>query len=619
MVPAWPRTHRGFWALSFVLVGVAASTGSLALAQTVPPPEEPPTFQLPEVIVPGKRPQPQAATPASVSVLTRADLDRLGVLTVGEALQFLPEVQIRFQGGLGALALPSIRGSSTKQVQVLIDGIPVNSAIQGLFDLSTISTASVDRIEVLRGPFSALYGGSALGGVINVITSDVPGDRLAVRGGGLGTVGASVWWSTADRRVTFAADQFASDGARPNSDVTSATIVAKAKWEAPPGDTLTLSVNQFRSTLGVPGSTACPSPLARQTETRTMLATEWHRAADGGEWRAQAYGWSDDLRYIETTPPPCFDPSSRTVTQVYGAMVQRVVRVTPDYVWVAGLEGQSQALSDTSLGNQQAAVGGVYVQNEQRISARSLLSAGMRYDVHSVYGGQVNPRIGVVSLVRDDLTLRVAFGRTFRAPTLSELYLGTASNASLRPESAWSVDIGLTWHDWQGAEVRTTIFGTAATDLISFVFNPTTGQYQLQNIGRTTVTGGSIEWAWPSSGGIGVNLNATVTRATDDSSGTQLLRVPWVTASATLQFPVPDGTVSLLTSYVGSRLDVDPVTFATIQMPGYVLLGLRITQGTRETGQWQLGVDNLGALPYQPIAGYPAPGLTAFVSFARSF
>jgi outer membrane cobalamin receptor len=140
-----------------------------------------------------------------------------------------------------------------------------------------------------------------------------------------------------------------------------------------------------------------------------------------------------------------------------------------------------------------------------------------------------------------------------------------------------------------------------------------------QNIGRATMTGGSVELAWPSAASLGGALNVTVTRAVDDSTGTQLLRVPWVTSGASLYLPVSGGTLSVLATYVGSRLDVDPAAFTTILMPGYVVIGLRFARGTQDTGQWQLGVDNLGGLQYEPIAGFPAPGRTAFVSFVRSF
>ena len=180
-----PRGRVGRWGFLWVVVVIAVPSIQDAWAQVPePPPPQPPTFELPEVIVPGRRPQPVSTTPASVSVLTHEDLERWGVATIGEALQFVAEVGMRVQGGLGALSLPSIRGSGPNQVLVLVDGIPVNSVMQGLFDLSTLSTAEVDRVEILRGPFSAIYGGQALGGVINVITSTAPGVELERPGDG---------------------------------------------------------------------------------------------------------------------------------------------------------------------------------------------------------------------------------------------------------------------------------------------------------------------------------------------------------------------------------------------------------------------------------------------------
>src|SRR5436309_8047636 len=180
--------------------------------------------------------------------------------TIGEALQFVAEVGIRVQGGLGALSLPSIRGSSPNQVLVLVDGIPVNSVTQGLFDLSTLSTAEVDRVEILRGPFSAIYGGQALGGVINVVTSAVPGIQLGVRRGDLSADGVSGRWSDADGRVMIAGDRFSSAGFRPNSNMTSTTLIRKTMWKPPPGANQPLPSISFKTGLGGRGPPPFPPP-----------------------------------------------------------------------------------------------------------------------------------------------------------------------------------------------------------------------------------------------------------------------------------------------------------------------------------------------------------------------
>ena len=123
---------------------IAALIHSVALAAPAASQQPPPVFELPDVISPGRRPQRRTASPASVSVLTAADLARLGVRTVGDALRFLPEVSVRGFGGPGALQEVSIRGTASAHVLVLIDGVPVNSPAQGLVGLNTIPLDNVE-------------------------------------------------------------------------------------------------------------------------------------------------------------------------------------------------------------------------------------------------------------------------------------------------------------------------------------------------------------------------------------------------------------------------------------------------------------------------------------------
>jgi len=603
MVGFGPKSAVRFWV--FFLVAVLLASPGLA--------QEPPVFELPEVVVPGRRPQSIASTPASISVLTRADLERLGVLTVGDALQFLVEVHMRQQGGLGALSLPSIRGTSPNQVLVLIDGVPVNSVMLGLLDLSTISAAQVERIEVLRGPFSALYGSGALGGVISITTAGRGGPEVAIRAGGFSTTAAAGRWSTdGGEGLSVTVDRFSSAGARPNSDVTSLTLGARVNLPSPDRGRTVVIVNHFRSDLGVPGSTAFPSPQARQTEARTIASGRWERS-DGGTAMSmlQVYGWIDDFRYVD----PAFAVDSRIATQVVGGYTQRVLRPSAGHFLVVGAEWQHQALQHNGpVGSRQATVGALYLQDERQLSPRTLLAAGLRYDLHSVYGGQLNPRLGIVHQLRDDLRLRAGIGRTFRGPSFGELYFTPFNNPTLRPESAWSADAGIAWTMPRGLEIKAGLFVTEATDLIrpDAMFIP-------QNIGRATISGGSVEVGGRWTPRLTGSVSLTGLQAVDRSTGAQLLRVPWVSASAALHYQVAEGrTLSGLLTYVGTRPDIDPATFTQVLLPSYTVLGLRYT-ATSSTGQWQLGIDNLLDVPYAPIAGYPAPRRTAYLAFTQRF
>ncbi len=622
MLYSWFRRITGVWIFLLGAIGVLTATQaqagwpeSLAILsqQQQPPQQEPPTFELPEVVVPGRRPQPASSTPATVSVLTSQDLERLGVLTVAEALQFVSEVHIRQQGGLGALSLASIRGTSPTEVLVLIDGVPVNSVMLGLFDLSTVSTAQVERVEVLKGPFSAIYGGEALGGVINIVTAKKAPSELRLRVGSLSTVAAVGRWSTGQSGTLFSVDRFSSNGERINSDVMSTTFVGRVGWHPNNGDQAELIVNHFSGDLGVPGSLAFPSPQARQNEVRTIVSGRWERSDVTGQWMAQAYWWDDDIGFVD--PNPMFPINSQTTTQVIGGTLQRVLSPGQGILQVLGIEWKSQALqSNTPVGSRSATVGALYLQDDRQLSSRTLLSTGVRYDAAPQYGGQLNPRLGLVHLIRDGLLLRAAVGRTFRAPSFSELFFVPFNNPQLRPESAWSADATLEWRAATGFEVRSGLFATEATDLIrpDAMFVP-------QNIGHASMRGGSLEVSGTFAPHVFGTASVTVLNAIDRDTGAQLLRVPWVTASAALHYRLGSGTVSALLTYVGTRPDVDPATFTRVLLSPYTVFSIRYTTGGSQTGRWQVGIDNVLDAQYTPIAGFPATGRTLFVAFINGF
>src|SRR2546426_9251350 len=146
-----PRGGVGRWV--FLLTGMVTVMLVVLPVPTVigqtpePVPVQPPTFELPEVIVPGKRPQPATSTPASVTVISRDEIQRSGARTVADAVRTVAEVSVRAYGGLGELAQPSIRRSSPAQVLVVLDRVPLNSVAPGRADPSTLSVAGGGRIH----------------------------------------------------------------------------------------------------------------------------------------------------------------------------------------------------------------------------------------------------------------------------------------------------------------------------------------------------------------------------------------------------------------------------------------------------------------------------------------
>ncbi|MGH2372793.1 MAG: TonB-dependent receptor, partial [bacterium] len=299
------------------IVVLTAGILSVTLASPLFGQAPPPVFELPDVVAPGRRPQRRSATPASISVLTAADLTRLGVRTAGDALRFLPEVSVRAFGGPGALQEVSIRGTATAHVLVLIDGVPVNSPAQGLATLNTIPVDNIERIEVLRGPFSAIYGSGALGGVIHIVTRSKPSRAGRAGAASMGTTTASIlWgWQGDQTRVTVDAIHDASGGFRPNADYSGQTFAGRLQFGDDARQSFTLGVKRFQAEQGVPGDTAFPSALARQGAGRTIVDATWRTSGAGlSSGLLRAYWVGESIRFVN----PEFGFTSQSDTHTFG-------------------------------------------------------------------------------------------------------------------------------------------------------------------------------------------------------------------------------------------------------------------------------------------------------------
>lgn len=563
--------------------------------------DPPPVFELPDVVVPGQRPQPLRSTPASVTVITRADLERLGARTVADALRLVPEAMVRAYGGYGSLAEASIRGFGPGQVLVLVDGIPLNNIALGQADLSTISTAGIERIEVLRGAFGAISGSGAVGGVINIVTGS-GGRALSARAGGYGEQALRL--SLGGEAASLSLESASTAGARPNSDA--AGFTASGGLRVGGGR---LTVHHTRLDLGIPGDTAFPTPQDRQSFIRTMGQVQW--GSPEGPWRGRFFGGTETLTFTSSFGTSTF---SSVVT---GSVLQRQWELAPARLLVLGLEGQHQALDAAVFGSpivQAASVGAGFLQFDAAISERTLLSAAVRVDAHSSYGVTVNPRAGVVVTLDEATLLRAGIGRTFRGPTFLHLYFPGCSDPTLRPESAWTAEASL--ERSRAARITTvTVFQTDARDLIS-------GGCPPQNIGSAMVRGlsGEIRAAWGA--GWTLRAHATVQEAVDRTTGGPLPRVPALLAQAALTWDRGGGgSFAFLAGYVGSRSDMDFSVFpaAAVTLPGYVDLALRYERRTASGWTIAARVDNLLDASYEVVKGYPVPGRTLSISASRSY
>ncbi len=593
-----------------VRVLVVLLCGALTLGPSGPlfSQEPPPEFELPEVISPARRPQPAAASPASVSVITAAELRRLGVRTAGEAIAFLPEVAARAYGGPGSLITPSIRGSSAEQVLVLLDGVPLNGVFAGTVDLSTIPIDDIEHIEVLRGPFSAIYGSGALGGVISIVTRRRAPATATISGGSFGLLGLGLAGGGA-ARLTLRYD--AAVGERPNSDLRSGYFSLRL-GDAARGRRWDLVLTGSSGSRGSPGSTFFPSPLARQQDGRlaAALTVEQERGRTTDRLRLMVH--RENLAFRD----PLWWIDDKHTGTAWGAEWQRAVRISPARVIALGADAQLQHLRSTSVGERSATIGAIYVQDDRVLGPRLLLSSGLRADLHSVYGAQINPRAGLVYFVRPDLRLRLAAGRTFRGPTMADLYYPfdgfAVGNPSLRPEHAWSLDAGIEASLGPRATARATVFWSDVRDLIlwvpdaSWIFSP-------QNVGAASLRGASVEVEGAINPRWHLRASSTWMAATDAATGLDLPNRARHTAALALSAALPRGASATAAAVlVGARF-ADSAN--TVTLPAYLSLGLAAQVPLRAGSALRLSVQNLLDARYEPVQGYPAAGRTLMVEY----
>jgi outer membrane cobalamin receptor len=596
---------------------VSLVSGVPAWPQQAPaPPPAPPTFELPEVEVAGKRPQLPSTTPASISVVTAAEIAAMGALTVADALRVLPESLVKASGGPGSLTTMSIRGSSSTQVLVLLDGVPLNRPDQPSVDLSTLPIQDVDHIEVLRGPFSAIYGSATLGGVVNIVTRSAPATRLSARAGSYGESSNVASFGGEIDNLTYLIQGIltGSTGFAPDTDYTNSTQVARLRWATGEDAGVTLTLDRLWHVTGAPGPPPFQDPRARLWEGRTLLDLAWRRGRpDGPGALLRVYGLDDNVSFVS----PAIAFQSDDAAHLWGAQGQLVLAPWPRHLLTLGAEYQGQAIAHTD--NSPAAFSnaggdlGLYVQDDWQVSPRVLLSTGVREDVSQQFGPQVDPRVGVLVLLGDRLALRAGAGRAFRAPSFDELAPALFGNPNLLPETAWSYDLGLEYALAPGLTVSLTGYYKDATNLI--VAPPP--QFVPMNVGHAVVSGGSVDLLGQLTDRWFVRANLTGQHAYDAATGLDVVYVPRSLGNLELIYKAgPRTTLGTIVSYVGDRF-ADAAN--TQVVPGYWLTSLVATWAVGDGWQLQAGVANLFDVVYQESLGFPEPGRRYFVTGTKTF
>lgn len=488
-------------------------------------------FYIPGLVVTaGKRPESLENVSASVDVLSDTAVARHAVNTVDEAVNRAPGVQF-LNGQI------NIRGSSGfvqglgARVLLLVDGVPMNEGDRGGIDWDLVPVDDVERIEVVKGAGSSLYGSAALGGVVNVITRDIPEGihgRVRFIGGAFANPPDSIWRFRTFTGVqgggsltgSFGTDQFRgaltvggrhSDGYRQQDQSDHLQVAGKAEWLPDPVTRVLFSGTWATHQYQVPllwcvqgecedrGQSYQPFQVdsgVLGNHTRSdhgyLTATVTRTPAVNLTWMARA-SW---LRTHFTDFQRSGDDFA--VADRFGAEGRIVTTPTPDQTVTVGAEGTEAQVTSNIFHNHTQEQFAAYGEAE-RATGTARLTAGARVDFLAVDGGGlsavISPRVGAVLPSRFGIW-RASVGRGFRAPSLGEQFVTTVvspfqvvPNPDLRPETAWNLEIGNTASLTRWLWTNAALFYTRATDLIEPVVDSTGAEIQFQNVQRARLAG----------------------------------------------------------------------------------------------------------------------------------
>lgn len=585
--------------------------------------QQPDTTRLPDVVVTASRigSLPGGAF-AAHTIITRADLAERGEPQLLDALRDVPGLVVVQAGSRGAQASIFLRGGESDFVKLLVDGVAINTP-GGWVNLANVSTANIERIEVVRGPGSVLHGSDAMTGVIQVFTRHGAGPlrpRFELDAGSRGTRRAAVGVAGAGRAgsASLEANGFRTDGnyafnsGYRHEEVSGRVEPALAPdWRA----VVTFRVGFSRAEFPTDGSGTPTDRNQYTTEDQGIGGVEVVRQLGGG---VSLQGTGSLARTVEGFRNAMDDPadtvgygfiaSSDSWTTRTGADLRVLGLAAGPLSGTAGIHYEDErqrrvgfATSDFGFGaftdeeafraNRSTRAG----YGEAALQAHSAVTLlGMaRVDHNSAFGTLASWRLGATVRGPAALVVHGQAGRAFKAPTFSELFARTAfevGNAGLRPEVAhsWEVGVRRQFHDGR-LEMRAAGFGQRFDDLIQYA-GAEPGEPTYSNVGRATSRGLELGLEWTVLPTLTLSASGTRlwTRVVENggsesvalSEGASLVRRPAFSAASTLRWSPAPGRVLRLGGHVlGARDDIDFSTFpaARVRLPARVLLDLSLT------------------------------------------
>ncbi|HIO69737.1 MAG TPA: TonB-dependent receptor [Nitrospirales bacterium] len=595
--------------------------------------------RLDEVVVTATRtPVPIEHSTSSVTVIDAEAIAAKQVDTVLDVLRTVRGLDVKQLGGLGGVTSVFMRGGNSNHTLVLIDGVQANSPTTGAFDFSDLTVENIERIEIIRGAQSTLYGSDAIGGVINIMTKKGAGSVsgfLSSEYGSFGTFQERAGVSGGSERVDYAltVSRLDSDGisranekdGNPEEDGYENTTVSGRFGVTVLGDgRLDATIRYTKSEADIDAAFPFADDLDSTSERDALVLSTTFSKSVTSWWdqRLQLSLNDDVLQGKDQDEPTDFSPTgdngflidiqAKRLDWQHDFMLSEQATITAGYE-LEHQKARSRENFTKSLTNQAG-----YAQLQLNPVDNLFLVAGGRFDANTLYENEFTYKVsGSYHLAQTGTTLRSSYGTGFRGPTLNELFFPGFGNLDLEPETSKGYDVGIEQEVFTQLVVGATYFHNSFDDLIVGTFDPATNLFQTENINDARSRGIEAYVRVSPMDNLDVQATYTHTATRDRETRLRLARRPVNKGNLNIMYAPWDRLQTNLDLLLVDSSFND--TFNSQRVAGYGVINMAGSYDITKNVHAFVRIDNLLDQEYEEVFGFGTFGRAAFGGLKLTF
>ncbi len=585
---------------------------------------------------------------SSITIITAEEIQQRGARTLASLIRDAAGLAVNQPGGMGTLTQVRMRGAEANQVLVLIDGIEANDLSQGgEFNFAHVMTAGIERVEIVRGPQSALWGSDALAGVINIITrprSPIQRSQVDIEQGSFGTsqIAATVDRSEEALAVAFSAHRTVTDGTNisrvgdESDGYDNTTFNTSIRTDIGPRMSATAQLRYTDASIDFDAidfvTTGLPVDAANVTDTKQIYSKiSWQgKISDNIEQIIAVH--RIHTRNVNRTGNPVDDKTEgdkRSIVLQTNIQfdAQRLTLVAENETDDFTQRGEATFFGDPNrdLSTSRNAFAAEFRHDGDQYN----LSASLRHENNEDFDDANTWRLTGLWRATDSIGLFASWGRSIKNPTFTErfgFFDSFFGNPDLQPEKSLAYEVGLRYHAGASRVSLSYFDAVLENEINGFVFDPDSGSFTARNTaGDSNRDGAELEASWQLSSNHSLNFGYTWLNASEpfgDTSVTEIRR-PQHTASVRLNSEFGRVNFNIGAQYNGSQFDKFfppfPEPEQRVKLSAYTLVDATVRYQLNQHLVLQARLENLLDEEYEDVFGFRSSGFGAYGALQLSW